>query len=200
MKKFTIYCTEGQTKKALELGALLDIFFDSEVLPETAKEYNLYVYKHKTYDIPTAEQMIGWLEEQEGIYDIHLLRTADGEWKYDVTTKCVSNNPMYGRCRSRKEAMLAAIDAALDYLIDNQQQFTKSDIEWKTGEPSEFGEYLTIRKSRINGSTSVAFNMWATNEVMKNGLFPDSCDKGWQIASPDDCDIIAWAKISDIKI
>lgn len=99
MKIYTISCTEEQTRKALQLGAPLDTWgFAREPI------------------IPTAEQMVGWLESQEGIYDIHLLRTADGEWKYDVTTKYVSDKSMYGKCRSRKAATLAAIDAALEYL------------------------------------------------------------------------------------
>lgn len=100
---YTIYCTEEQTNKALELGAPLNTWgFAREPV------------------IPTAEQMVGWLEEQEGVYDIHLLRTADGEWKYDVTTKCVSDNRMYGRCSSRKVATLAAIDAVLEYLTNKK--------------------------------------------------------------------------------
>lgn len=76
----------------------------------------------------------------------------------------------------------------------------KSIIKWQTGEPTEFGEYLTVRKSRINGSMSVNFNMWAKDEIMRHGPLPKSCPQGWQIMSPDACDIIAWTKLSDITV
>lgn len=76
----------------------------------------------------------------------------------------------------------------------------KSIINWQIGEPTEFGEYLTIRKSRINNSIRIEFNMWAKDEIMCNGPLPNSSSQGWQIQSPDACDIIAWVKLSDITI
>ena len=54
MEKYTIYCTEAQTKKALELGAPI----------QTIKKPQ---YSVGLIAKVTAEQMIGWLEEQ-GIY------------------------------------------------------------------------------------------------------------------------------------
>ena len=63
MDRYTINCTSEQTKKALALGAPIDHsgvpFEDLESLG-----YSEY-YKTIIYGIiPTAEQMIGWLEEQ----------------------------------------------------------------------------------------------------------------------------------------
>lgn len=62
----------------------------------------------------------------------------------------------------------------------------RSLIEWQTGSPTEYGDYLVIKKSRIDGSMKVEYNVWLTDV--------------WQIASPDACDIIAWANIDNIKI
>lgn len=98
MENYTIYCTAEQTMKALDLGAPID--------------HRHYTFDNEFYAIlPTAEQMIGWLEEQ-GIY-IHTEAVANS-WRYYVT-----DGIEYIRHESkpsRKEAILAAIDAALDYL------------------------------------------------------------------------------------
>lgn len=105
MKQYTIYCTEEQTKKALELGAQLEYHCPSE--------------RERVYHRPTAEQMIGWLDEQGILIDI------DTEWNksvlvyvWDCENKSLINNVFHG---SRKEATLAAIDAALDYLVNNRK-------------------------------------------------------------------------------
>lgn len=121
INQYSIHCTPEQTMKALELGAPLKIIDN---------EYDERIYQFicgntqngkALYIIPTAEEMIGWLEEQDGIYDIHLLRTADGSWKYEITTKHIPKNKMYGCRKSRKEATISAIDAALEYLINNKK-------------------------------------------------------------------------------
>lgn len=49
MEQYTIYCSDEQTKKALELGAPL--------------EYHCPNERESVYHRPTAEQMLGWLEE-----------------------------------------------------------------------------------------------------------------------------------------
>ena len=83
MNRYTIYCTEEQTKKALELGAPLNCCYHNDDFQNTIKIGSLHYV-----EIPTAEQMLGWLEDN-----------------YE----------------SRKEATLAAIDAALEYLINNRK-------------------------------------------------------------------------------
>lgn len=118
MDKFTIYCTEEQTKKALELGAPITTRndrFDERVSP-ICKEGEQWLYAI----IPTAEQMLGWLEEQGILIDI------DTEWNksvlvyvWDCENKSPINNVFHG---SRKEATLAAIDAALEYLIKTMEE------------------------------------------------------------------------------
>ena len=76
----------------------------------------------------------------------------------------------------------------------------KTIIEWKTGTPDEYGEYLTIRKSKRDGSTRVDVNTYATDELMKNGPLPATWVQGWQVYCADGCEIVAWAKIKDIKV
>lgn len=59
MNKYTIYCTPEQTKKALELGAPIKecgYYFKKQIGCNTISDTDLHI-------IPTAEQMIGWLEE-----------------------------------------------------------------------------------------------------------------------------------------
>lgn len=133
MKKYTIYCTPEQTKKALTLGAPI----------EYANHFNACL-PHKMIDfvgesgkmecaefvIPTAEEMIGWLEEQ----GIHI------EPEYDLTHKyydfCIldENKPIdedrtmfnveFGlpSYKTRKEATLSAIDTALECLINKTME------------------------------------------------------------------------------
>ena len=114
MEQYTIYCTKGQTNKALELGAPLDEFcgFRPAVFIDGI-----------LYDIPTAEQMIGWLEEQ-GI-GITITKVMNGDlfqYMAHVTDIQFRYLGRYGTFyNSRQEATLAAIDAALEYLSKNNE-------------------------------------------------------------------------------
>lgn len=125
MDEYTIYCTEEQTRKALELGAKYHFFKVGEGRPSpylVSRENKGY------YAIPTAEQMIGWLEDK-GIhveieysllfehYDICILN-EDESVKQRTMFNDYFGLPSFS---SRKEATLAAIDAALDYLIENKK-------------------------------------------------------------------------------
>ena len=114
---YTIYCTLEQTKKALELGAPI----------KEADKYDFPVFmdSHKYYVFPTAEQLIGWIE---GISIIQLqIEKQMGEsgtryriWVRDECKPFSEIIKMYNY-PTRKEATLAAIDAALDYLIENKK-------------------------------------------------------------------------------
>lgn len=118
MDKFTIPCTAEQTRKALELGAPIEI----KSIEEAPKDWQgkaCFTGMATCAKFPTAEQMIGWLEEQGILIDI------DMEWgKYvsvyvwDCENKSLINNVFRG---SRKETTLIAIDAALEYLINNKK-------------------------------------------------------------------------------
>lgn len=100
MKEFTIRCTLEQTKRALALGAPIEI----ECFSTTTEDHWYEV-------VPTTEQMIGWLRSQGFRFKIEELsdtvvayRATFGYWY-----KCGQrNNP--------KGATHAVIDAALKYL------------------------------------------------------------------------------------
>ena len=114
MEQYTIYCTNKQTNKALELGAPIEV--DFQFNSKTA------IINKKAYIVPTAEQMIGWLRMQ-GIHPSVLYSKRKD--RYNV--QCFELKDAYIRDEegaiknflSYKEATLAAIDAALDYLSKN---------------------------------------------------------------------------------
>lgn len=71
--------------------------------------------------IPTAEQMIGWLEDIV-LKEIHVQRLLNGMWSFFF----VNENEDFvikdkSEFNSRKEATLAAIDTALEYLNNNKK-------------------------------------------------------------------------------
>lgn len=124
MNNYIIFCTEEQTKKALELGAPL------EFIEEGKSVMGKYLYvpqKWGYYIIPTAEQMILWLEMHNCFKYITVmnpsLKNEQDMWvglvyftdndKYPIAVETYS---------SRKEATLAAIDAALNYLINKKEK------------------------------------------------------------------------------
>lgn len=122
MNKFTIYCSQEQTKRAYELGAPIEKSLGishgvktTSITPE--HEGSFYGV------IPTVEQMKGWLEEQHQIY-LHIAPTTNGidtNWLYtmlfdfghDEEIWHVDDSHVY---ESRKDAMMDAIDEALKYL------------------------------------------------------------------------------------
>lgn len=101
MKQFTIYCTPEQCEKALKLGAPITRVSHSlgePFIPEC-----------------TAEQMIGWLEEQNLRVTLHV--NCFDKWCSRIYTSDVMLAFITSWFDTRQEATLAAIDAALDYLI-----------------------------------------------------------------------------------
>lgn len=127
MDKLTIPCTKEQTLKALELGAPIDL--ESEYYQPTEHDVKLdspipckaFATGYHYAKCPTAEQMINWLEEQENIKSVEV--TESFGWNYRVKKKHDDvENWIKGVCKSRREATIAAIDAALEYLI--KLQFT----------------------------------------------------------------------------
>lgn len=116
MNKYTIYCTSEQTRKALELGAPIEYrrFITSE-------KY-IIIINNDIRIIPTAEQMIGFLLDNNGITDIVISRK--------MNPHTFGFNVWYGmdgliqeeiQYPTLKEATLAAINAALEYLISNKK-------------------------------------------------------------------------------
>lgn len=116
MNKYTIYCTPTQTKMALKLGAPIansNIGYEGFDIIDHNEDYSSILYSI----IPTAEQMIGWLEEQLGENSsVYIVQDSQCWWSANVYDSCnykIFHNNDY---HSRKEATLAAINAALEYL------------------------------------------------------------------------------------
>lgn len=115
MKRYTIYCNEEQTRKALELGAPIEyakvidtIKGNSIRIPEESGEF---------YLIPTAEQMIGWLGIEKGLY-VEPYFNGESAFSFTPIISTMEDGEVI-TCESKEsfeEATLAAIDAALDYL------------------------------------------------------------------------------------
>ena len=115
MDKYSIYCTSEQTRKALELGAPIETLQYNSTIVKTVTTFKGFAI------IPTAEQMIGWLEEQEDISEFDIAIWEKPMWAFRVLLiDKPSINGMH-LFTSRKEATLAAIDAALEYLMNNKK-------------------------------------------------------------------------------
>lgn len=111
MDNYTIYCTEEQTRKALGLGApiskgpMIDI-----IRNEIGK--HCFLQGSDAYWFPTAEQMLGWLEKQ-GL-DFYITTRGCSVVSYLDYGSIFEEHDV-----DRKTSTLKAIDAALDYLADN---------------------------------------------------------------------------------
>lgn len=130
MSDYTLFCTEEQVKKALKLRAPISeamsrynsllVYKRIEQGKETKEYYNnqgIAICGTRTYKIPTAEQMLGWLNEQ-GVQITTHVNVLD-EWKTIVCVKSSAQPIAYSEWRkSRKVAIIVAIDAALEYLAD----------------------------------------------------------------------------------
>lgn len=107
MKEYTIYCTPSQTKKALELGApIISIPFGAYFCTPD----NYFIYNDFAIEEPTTEQMINWLEKK-GFY----FRLDTSGCSVEIDFNCIIEKVNV----PRKEATLAAIDVALEYLTNN---------------------------------------------------------------------------------
>lgn len=137
MNRYTINCTVVQTKKALELGAPIPFItchssrgINEAIDGRNKNEYTLVDnfqqsgdYWCKVITIPTAEQMLGWLKEKMGITTFHIDYYPLHElYGYRIfAEECVLEGSIASALDTSKEATLAAIDAALDYLSKNKK-------------------------------------------------------------------------------
>lgn len=117
MEQYKIKCEEEQAYKALKLGAHLRIFSNrGQISDETAKKWDMFNVGIVTYRLPSAEEMIGWIESNTHITQI-LIDGMEGTWGYRIY-KVTTSDALEANCyKTRKEATIAAIDAALDYLL-----------------------------------------------------------------------------------
>ena len=109
MNRHIIPCSEEQIRKAVGLGAPI-------------REVMHYEFKIEYQEV-TAEQMIGWLEDQEEIHEVEITTAYDeyGKgWCYCIFNKERCNVNFNRDYPSRIDATLAAIDAALEYLENNK--------------------------------------------------------------------------------
>lgn len=122
MEGYTIYCTKEQAEKAFQLGAPI-IFLDKYPMSIRVSTNERHIDEGYVLAIPTAEQMIGWLEEN-GIKEVTINGTNDNRWRYDVWIEygCKPICSCPEGYTSRKEATLAGINVALDYLKYNKEE------------------------------------------------------------------------------
>lgn len=123
MNRFTIYCTEEQTRKAFELGAPIiqthanpySAFVDRYPMRIWVSTNDEYVDKGYVLAIPTTEQMIGWLET---IFKEVNIQEFANFWEYNIYFTDDDLDILHcEHYNSRQEATIAAIDAALNYLV-----------------------------------------------------------------------------------
>lgn len=124
MNQYSIYCSAEQTRKAFELGAPC-ITNDVALGCHIANPEKFVVRNEMpcVIVIPTAEEMIGWLEKQ-GIF-INIDLTCDFKYQsYLKTLKNADHNIISEVLHhsSRQEATLAAIDEALDCLLKAKEE------------------------------------------------------------------------------
>lgn len=130
MNEYTIYCTEEQTRKALALGAPIE-YAGIPNLHSPHKEIEFVGESGKMecakFALPTAEQMISWLEEQKVF--VHIEPCVDISCSWRIASKGYNK---YGYtsdinvCKSRREATLASIDKALEYLT--KRKYDKNNL------------------------------------------------------------------------
>lgn len=133
MNEYTIHCTKEQTEKALELGAPVvlsekrDVYNDypQEIPGKIGKYFTFeesysccFCNNYGAYIIPTAEQMLGWLEENF-VSEIDIYKEGTS-FRFDIFSFNMKYIKGHSGYNTRKEATLAAINAALDYLIDKK--------------------------------------------------------------------------------
>jgi len=117
MKQYTNYCTQEQTQKAYKLGAPLHVFecenkISKEAFIETGRIVELE--DNKLGDIPTTQQMIGWLRKEKDI-DICIGNTSL-DYRFNVWHRYELIKEIFANRYDYNMGELAAIHAALDYL------------------------------------------------------------------------------------
>lgn len=116
MDRYEIRCTKEQTLKAIKLDA--SIIITPAEFYEELPHFNMVIDGEKaSVRLPTAEQMVGFLEET--FKEVSVRQSVIGSWFYELYInpyELIEKNCGY---LSRREATIAAIDAALEYLTNN---------------------------------------------------------------------------------
>lgn len=118
MKQYTTYCTEEQTCKAFEIGAPIDMVGNDGA----SGNERTVVIGEDVYIVPTAEQMQNWIIEKMGITTWHIdffkYYETYGYWLIGNGVSISSG--AFDSCKTREEAMMMAIDAALECLKERK--------------------------------------------------------------------------------
>lgn len=127
MDRYTVYCTEEQTMKALELGAPIKINswppINGEKFMWLSPPKDAIAWDNSTNClIPTAEQMLGWLREEHNIHISIFSSIWKGEEiKYHYAIVQIGKTPIGEFYTTYSEAILTSIDKAFNYFIQNKQ-------------------------------------------------------------------------------
>lgn len=106
ISEYTTYCSEEQTRKALELGAPIET--TKRLEPLVNRKYITDLDNYSAIIVPTAEQMMGWMRSK-GI-QFHF----DDETNYwRVSNELEPISISYGNSPKKE---LSAIDAVLEYM------------------------------------------------------------------------------------
>lgn len=136
MTEYNLYCTPEQTRKGLELGAPIKIFGNEYMTRDLVKrakeegqieviEKEMNRVDHATvigdliFCIPTAEQIMQWLESKGIKISIMYGYDECGRWSYDIDGEMYMDLQPIGTYTSRKEATNAAIEETLNYLMNH---------------------------------------------------------------------------------
>lgn len=116
LSDYAICCTPEQTKKALELGAPIETYKPIIINSKAGGSFTT-----PTIETVTAEQMIGFFRDK----NIHIVIHKDVVDKWSVYGHEIApiEFTVFDRLigfSSYKEAILAAIDAALEYLANKK--------------------------------------------------------------------------------
>lgn len=115
MQNYTIYCTPEQTKRALELGAPIEIL-------SNYTEFRGFPFikcqdgNERPYVPPTTEQMRGWLRTKG--FKFKMVELKEVHWQCSIPPEFYQS----GSTPSLEEATHAAIDTALEHLVKIKEE------------------------------------------------------------------------------
>lgn len=122
MDEYTIYCTKEQTLKALELGASINIRCSYNGYHPLPFIKEITIEPHHFAEVPTAEQMVGWLQSK-GCYPYTMPLKRDGKVMFAARFEFFEDGGStdifcgYGKDNS---VILKAINSALTYLSNKK--------------------------------------------------------------------------------
>ena len=194
---YSIFCTKEQTRKALKLGAPIDIYYNEDI-------EHTCIIEGLCWNIPTAEQMMGWLRKEKGLFVEPYL---NGECCYSfspiVSTKEDGEIIHLEAEDDPDKATLVAIDAALEYLTNKKEvNKLKMDSKWKSFVDIANGidysyistngiEDLSVKRAQdyLNKHHNILCMNKEQKEVLET-FFVDAFSKGYQCGFNEMVDLV----------